>query len=324
MRRWVFWKASCPAWLRIKSRVKLRKVHWLGIALGLFAALVVVMAVIIASYTEAGITSEVGTGGQPLPYDAEAVSQSVIDNANDVAAEIFGDDSEQCADFANQLVATYAAAEEHDFVIVFNSGGWGWNLLEDSPGWQATFKGIDAELANWGYSSLQLDYLRATSEFASQLEEFWQMLIAYPSKAEVLAARVEFLTDHLPGINVILIGESTGAIVIDSAMVVMGDNPHVYSIQAGPPFWHTTVNEERSLIMTSNGIEVDTLCQGSGFDYLWGCYKKWFGIIKPSTYYGTEPHIVVASGHDYWWQYPEVRSQITEFLRENFAPEEIN
>jgi hypothetical protein len=313
---------SFLARLRIKSRVKLRKVHWLGIALGLFAALVVVMAVIIASYTEAGITSEIDTGGEPLPYDAETVPQSVVDDANQVAAEIFDDDVEKCQDFATQLLATYAAAEEHDFVIVFNSGGWGWNLLEDSPGWQATFEGIDAELASWGYTSLQLDYLRATSAFDSRLEEFWQMLIGYPSKSEVLAARVEFLTDHLPDINVILIGESTGAVIIDGAMVIMSDNPRVYSIQAGPPFWHTTVNTERSLIMTGNGIEVDTLCQGSGLDYLLGCYKKWFGILKPSSYYGTEPHIVVAPGHDYWWQYPEVRSQITDFLRDNFAPEE--
>jgi hypothetical protein len=304
--------------------VKLRKVHWLGIALGLFAALVVVMAVIIASYTEAGITSEVGTGGEPLvAYDAETVPESVIDDANEVAAEIFGDDVEKGADFATQLLATYAAAEEHDFVIVFNSGGWGWNLLEDSPGWQATFEGIDAELANWNYTSLQLDYLRATSEFSSQLEEFWQMLIGYPSKAEVLAARTQFLTDHLPDINVILVGESTGAVIIDGAMVLMGDNPRVYSIQAGPPFWHTTVNTERSLIMIGNGIEVDTLSQGSGFDYILGCYKKWFGIIKPVSHYGTEPHIVVAPGHDYWWQYPEVRSQITQFLIDNFAPEGI-
>jgi hypothetical protein len=300
-----------------------RKVYWLGIALGLFAALVVVMAVIIASYTEAGITSEVGSGGEPLPYDAGTVPESVIDDANDAAAEIFGDDVEKCGDFASQLVATYAAAEEHDFVLVFNSGGWGWSLLEESPGWWYIFKGIDTELMNWDYTSLQLDYLRATSDFDSRLEEFWQMLIGYPSKSEVLAARTEFLTDHLPDINVILVGESTGAVIIDGAMVIMGDNPRVYSIQAGPPFWHTTVNEERSLIMIGNGIEVDTLSQGGGLDYLWGCYKKWFGILKPSSHYGTDPHVVVAPGHDYWWQYPEVRSQITQFLRENFAPEEI-
>jgi hypothetical protein len=302
----------------------LRKVHWLGIALGLFAALVVVMAVIIASYTEDGITSEIDTGGEPLvAYDAETVPESVIDDANGVAAEIFGDDEAKCNDFANQLLATYAAAQDHDFVIVFNSGGWGWSLLEESPGWWYTFKGIDAELADWGYTSLQLDYLRTTSGFSSRIDEFWQMLIAYPAKAEVLAARVEFLTDRLPDIDVILIGESTGAVLIDSAMVIMGDNPQVYSIQAGPPFWHTTVNTERSLIMIGNGIEVDTLSQGSGFDYLWGCYKKWFGTIRLVSHYGTEPHIVVAPGHDYWWQYPEVRSQITQFLIDNFAPEEI-
>ncbi len=301
----------------------MKKVYWLWIALGLFAALVVVMAVIIASYTEAGITSEIGTGGQPLTtYDAAEVPPSVIDDADMVAAEIFGDDDDKCGDFAVQLVATYVAAEERDFVVIFNSGGWGWNLLEDSPGWLATFEGIDAELADWGYTSLPLEYLRATSEFDSRLEELWEMLIAYPSKAGVLAARTEFLTDHLPDLRVILIGESTGAVVIDSVMVIMNDNPRVYSIQAGPPFWHDPVSTERSLLMTGNGIEVDTFSQGNGFDFILGCYKKWFGVIKTTSYYGTEPHIVVAPGHDYWWQYPEVRSQITEFLRDNFAPEE--
>jgi hypothetical protein len=300
----------------------LKKRYWLGIALGLFAALVVFMAVMIASYTETGMTSEVGSGGQPLTYDAAAVPQAVIDDADALATEIFGDDVERGASFADDLVATYAAARDYDFVLVFNSGGWGWNLLEDSPGWLATFEGIDAELASWGYSSLQLEYLRATTEFDSRLEEFFEVLIGYPTKSEVLAARIDFFTDHLPDFKVILIGESSGAIIVDGAMVILSDDPQVYSIQAGPPFWHTTLTTERSLIMTSNGIEVDTLCQGSGFEYLWGCYKKWFGIIKPVSYYGTEPHVVVAPGHDYRWEYPEVRSQITEFIRENFAPEE--
>jgi hypothetical protein len=300
----------------------LKKRYWLGIALGLFAALVVFMVVKIVTYTEAGITAEVGSGGQPLAtYDAEAVPPTVIDDANEVATEIFGDDVEKCTDFANQLVATYAAAKDYDFVLVFNSGGWGWNLLEDSLGWLATFEGIDTELADWGYTSLQLDYLRATSEFDSRLEEFFEVLFGYPTKSEVLATRTDFLTDHLPDIKVILIGESSGAIIVDGAMVIMTDNLQVYSIQAGPPFWHTTLTTERSLIMTSNGIEVDTLSQGSGFEYLWGCYKKWFGIIKPVSYYGTEPHVVVAPGHDYRWEYPEVRSQITEFIKEYFAPE---
>ena len=302
----------------------MRKIYWLGITLALFVALVVVMAVMVASYIEMGVTSEIGTGGQPLlAYDVAEVPPSVIDDASEVAAEIFGDDEAKCQDFAAQLLASYAEAKDHDFVLVFNSGGWGWNLLEESPGWWGILEGIDAELATWNYSSVKLDYLRATPDFKGRLDEFWEALIGYRSKAEVLAARTEFLTDHLPDIRVILAGESTGAVIIDSAMVIMGDNPRVYSIQAGPPFWHETITKERSLIMMGNGVSVDTLSYGNGFDFILGCYEKWFGALKPAADYGTEPHIVVAPGHDYWWQYPVVRSQITEFLRENFAPEEI-
>jgi hypothetical protein len=325
MRRWAFSTPSCPAWLKDKKvRFGLKKIYWLGIALALFMALVVVMAVIVASNIEAGVTSEIGTGGQPLlAYDAATVPQSVIDDAGEVAAGIFGDDEAKCRDFAAQLLASYAEAKDHDFVLVFNSGGWGWNLLEESPGWWGIFEGIDAELATWDYTSVKLDYLRATQDFEGRLEEFWETLIGYHSKAEVLAARTEFFTDHLPDIRVILAGESTGAVIIDSAMVIMGDNPRVYSIQAGPPFWHTTITKERSLIMTGNGVSVDTLSHGNGFVFVLGCYQKWFGVLGPTADYGTEPHIVVAPGHDYWWQYPEVRSQITDFLKDNFAPEEI-
>ncbi len=301
----------------------MKKRYWLGIGSGLFAALVVAMALMVASYTEVGLMSENNTGGQPLRYDTTAVPPSVIEDADSVAAEIFGDDIDKGDDFAAQLVASYVAAQDHDFVLVFNSGGWGWSLLDESPGLFAVFEGIEAELADWGYTTLTLEYLRTAHSFTAQLDEFWEMLIDFPEKAEVLAARMEFLTDHLPDVRVIMATESTGAVLVDAAMVIMVDNPRVYSIQMGPPFWHTTVTEVRSLIMIGNGIEVDTLSEGSGLAYLWGCYKKWFGVIKPSSYYGTEPHIVVAPGHDYWWQYPEVRSQITEFLRDNFAPEEI-
>jgi hypothetical protein len=280
------------------------------------------MAVMIASYTDCGLTSVVGTGGKPLLNDYSAVPPSLVGEANELAEGLFGDEPQQCADFVAQQLSLYVEAQDKDFILVFSSGGWGWSLLEESPGWQAIFKGIEDELDSLGYTSVPLDYLRTTPDFKARVDEFWEMLIAYPGKAEVLAARINFLTDHLPDIRVLLAGESTGAVIIDGAMVIMEDNPRVYSIQTGPPFWHTTLTEERSLIMMGNGIEVDTLCEGSGLDYLWGCYKKWFGIIKPSSYYGTEPHIVVAPGHDYWWQYPQVRSQITQFLRENFAREE--
>jgi hypothetical protein len=284
-------------------------------------ALVVIMAVMIGSYTDPGLTSAIGTGGVPLLLDDySTVPPAVADDASALAQELFGEPQMQ-ADFVDQQLALYVDAQDKDFILVFSSGGWGWSLLEESPGWWGIFEGMETELASLGYTSLELDYLRTTPSVTAQLDEFWEMLVGYPSKAEILTARIAFLTDHLPDVRVILAGESTAAMIIDSTMVKLADSPRVYCIQTGPPFWHETLAAERSLIMMGNGFEVDTLCQGNAFDFLFGCYKKWFGILKPVSACGTEPHIVVAPGHDYWWQYPEVRSQITQFLIDNFAPE---
>jgi len=279
------------------------------------------MAVMISSYTDPGLTSVIGVGGVPLLLDDYSmVPQTVADDANALAEELF-DEPQLCADFVAQQLALYTEAQDKDFVLIFSSGGWGWSLLEESPGWWGIFEGMATELESWGYSSLELDYLRTSPSVTGQLDEFWEMLVGYPSKAEVLAARIDFLTDHLPDVKVVLAGESTAAMIIDSAMVRLADNERVYCIQTGPPFWHETLAAERSLIMMGNGFEVDTLCQGNAFDFLFGCYKKWFGVLRPVSACGTEPHIVVAPGHDYWWQYPEVRETITRFLVDNFAPE---
>jgi hypothetical protein len=80
---------------------------------------------------------------------------------------------------------------------------------------------------------------------------------------------------------------------------------------------------ERTLVMTDNGITIDSFSQGNLFDIVWGYYKKWFGLLEPEDGFGTIPHYIAARGHDYWWQYPEVCSRITGFLRDNFGLEEI-
>jgi hypothetical protein len=279
------------------------------------------MAVMISSYTDPGLASAIGTGGVPLLLDDySTVPQDVADDANALAEELF-DEPQPRDDFIAQQLALYSEAQDKDFILVFSSGGWGWSLLAESPGWWGIFEGMAAELEDLGYTFLELEYLRTTPTVTAQLDEFWELLVGYPSKAGILTARIDFLTDHLPDVRIILAGESTAAVIIDNAMVRLADNERVYCIQTGPPFWHETLAAERSLIMIGNGFEVDTLAEGNGFDFMLGCYKKWFSVIKPVSAYSTEPHIVVAPGHDYWWQYPEVRSQITQFLIDNFAPE---
>jgi len=298
------------------------KIRKLGIAAALTAIFALVIVVLAVPSSEVGVTCAVGTEGLPLALaDISVVPQAVIDDATRLATELFGDYPEEHDDFVNQLLALYSEAEDNDFVVVFNPGGWGWNPVETSPGWWSIFNGIESELESSGYTSLMLNHLRAVDSFLGRLDEFEEMITGYQTKAKDLACRAEFLTTHIPDLKVILAGESTGTIITDSAMNILADNPQVYSIQTGPPFWHKNVALDRTLVITNNGIIPDSLSQGDYWVIIWGYFKNWFNLSGPEDDFGTTPHYIAVPGHDYWWQYPEVCSQITDFLRQNFAIE---
>jgi len=295
------------------------KIRRLKVVIALTVVLLLAIVLLVSSSLVIGVTCEVGTGGLPLSvYDLSAVPQSVAKDAARLATELFGDYQEECNDFVSQLLAMYAKAKDKDFVVIFNSGGWGGNLLETSLGWRSIFTGIESELASLGYTSLLLDYQRSVKTSRGCLDEFVERMTGYPSKAKFLAGRVEFLTKHNPGLRVILTGESTGTIICDSVMNILKSNPQVYSIQAGPPFWHENIVLDRTLLLTSNGIIPDSFSQGDFWDIIWGNLRHWLRLSKPVDDFGTTPHYVRAPGHDYWWQYPEVCSQITNFLGQNF------
>ena len=299
----------------VELRSKIRK---LGI--GVTLAIIIALTIVAVSYSAVGVTSQVGSGGLPLSvYDLSAVPQSVAEDATRLATELFGDCQEKCSDFVSQLLVMYSQTQDKDFVVIFNSGGWGGNLLEASPGWQSIFTGIESELASSGYTSLLLDYQRTVKTLRSRLNELVEKITGYRSKAKDLAGRVEFLTNHIPGLRVILTGESSGTVICDSVMNIVEDNPQVYSIQTGPPFWHENIALNRTLLLTSNGIVPDSYSEGDFWAMIWGNLRYWFHLSQPEDDFGTAPHYVGAPGHDYWWQYPEVCSQITNFLKQNFG-----
>jgi len=296
------------------------KIRRLKVVIALTVVLLLAIGLLVSSTLAIGVTSEVGTGGLPLSvYDLSVVPQSVAEDAARLATELFGDCQEECNDFISQLLAMYAKAKDKDFVVIFNAGGWGGNLLETSLGWQSIFTGIESELASSGYTSLLLDYQRSVKTLRGYLDESVERITGYPSKAKFLAVRVEFLTKHNPGLRVILTGESTGTVICDRVMHILKNNPQVYSIQTGPPFWHENMVLDRTLLLTSNGIIPDSFSQGDLWDLIWGNLRHWFGLSQPIDDFGTPPHYVRAPGHDYWWQYPEVCSQITNFLEQNLG-----
>jgi len=251
--------------------------------------------------------------------DLSAVPESVAEDATGLATELFGDCQEKCDDFVNQLLATYLEAKDKDFVILFSSGGWGWNLIEASPGWESIFTGIEFELDNLGYTSLLLNYQRTEDTLKGRLDELVEIITRYRSKAEDLACRAEFLTSHIPDLRVVIAGESTGAVISDRVMDILEDAPQVYSVQTGPPFWHENITLDKTLLLTGNGIIPDSFSQGDFAAILQGNVRRWLGLSQPEEGHGTILHYVGAPGHDYWWQYPEVCSQITNFLDENFG-----
>jgi len=296
------------------------KIRRLGIVAALALILSLGIVLLALSYSEAGITCESGTGGLSLPvYDLSAVPQSVVEDANSLAEELFGDYEEQCDDFASQLLAIYSEAKDKDFVIIFNPGGWGKDLAEASPDWWGILDGIKSELDSSGYASLLLDYQRTGETLRGCLDEFVEMLTFYPSKAKDLATRVEFLIDNVPDLKVIVAGESTGTVISDSAMTILKDNPQVYSIQTGPPFWHKNLTLDRTLIITDNGIIPDSFSQGDIPAMIAANLEILFGISQPESNSGKILYYVRAPGHDYQWQYPGVYSQILGFLHQNFG-----
>lgn len=290
------------------------------VVLALAVVLPLVILVLALTTSQIGITSEIGSGGLPLSATGlSTVPPSVANDATRIAAKLVGDGQGNYNDLVNQLLGIYLEAKDKDFVVLFNPGGWGWNLVEASPGWQSIFTGIESELNNSGYTSLLLTHRRTVNTLQGRLDEIVEVITDYSSKAEDLACRVEFLTRHIPDLTVIITGESMGTVISDRAMNILADNPHVYSIQTGPPFWYDNIMLSRTLVMTDNGMFPDAYSQGDFLTMIRANLRALFGLPQPKDQIGTIFLYVRAPGHDYRWQYPGVYSQITDFLDKNFG-----
>jgi hypothetical protein len=271
------------------------------------------VVVLALSAPQVGITPEIWDEGLVLSAtDLAVVPQAVVEDATRLAQELFGNYQDKYNSFMNQLLATYLEAEEKDFVIVFNPGGWGEELVEASPDWQSISSGIESELESSGYSSLLLTYRRTVDTLQSRFRELVELVTGYSLKAEELAYRIEFLTSHIPELRVIITGESNGTIISDQVMRILASNQQVYSIEIGPPFWYKKAMLDRTLVISNNGIVPDAFSRGNILAMIRANLGGLFG--HPAADSGNILYFIRAPGHDYQWQYPEVSAQIRDFL----------
>jgi len=297
----------------------LKKHRRLIISLGLVAVLLFGIVWLTLINLEVGMAKEVGMQAPDLPaYDPSAVPTDVYSDGVTVANELVGKSKDKLDAMLDELLSSYMAGRNADIVIFFNSGGWGWNSIEETPGWISIINGTLDELDRLGYRSIVLNYQRTAHTPKGCVKEFFEAAASYPRKAHDLSLRVAFLTDHLPDIRIIVAGESLGTVISDRTMDILRDNTRVYSIQTGTPFWYQPRVLERKLLMNTNGRGVDTFSYGNLPAMVWATFKGWFGMTSPEDNPGDILSWLKAPGHDYSWEYPGISSAVTEFLETHF------
>jgi hypothetical protein len=245
------------------------------------------------------------------------IPSSIVNEANQLAKSFHPDSVEKQETFVAGLLTTYKLAVDRNVILIFNPGGYGWAGLMDSSGWDTIFDGIIDKLQELGNSILPLTYQRTAHGFFGIWSEAQVNMGIYNDKSKELAAKVLFLSNHLPHIKIILTGESNGSVICDEVLFLLNDNKSVFSIQTGPPFWYTTKGIQNSLVMRTNGTVADTFSNGEFFSIIRANIEALFGI-SPTAPGGILLYIG-SPGHDYNWGYPFVSEQIGIFLQKHFS-----
>jgi hypothetical protein len=301
----------------LKNLKKISRLGTPGIVTGVFLAFTLI--VIILYNSSVGLANDIGIQEPSMAdVDISLAPPSVVADAEQMAAEVVGINAENYQKVVKELVGSYLDALSADIVIFFNSGGMGWNYVYQTPGWESILNGIVDEIETLGYHPLLLNYSRTSRDFWSNIKEVIEAATRYTKKVIGMEKRVQFLNDHLPNLQFIIAGESTGSVISEEAMKYFRDNPNVYTIQTGCPFWYKTTDQPRTLRIMSNGYGIDTFSYGNLPSMVWCTFKGWFGLESPEENAGNVLKSLRAPGHDYTWDYDAIRSDIVGFLETNF------
>ena len=155
------------------------------------------------------------------------------------------------------------------------------------------------------------------------MEDIGEQTHFFISKAKIMAAELEFVTRHFGNLQVIMIGVSQGAAFSNAVSQHLNGLNRIASIELGTPspYKSRRVISERTLALDSNGLMPDALMEWDmptimktffGAPFRWLKYRLQGKRVK-FTYCINLP------GHDYNWDYPEVRGKIENFLKTTFG-----
>ena len=253
-----------------------------------------------------------------------------------LAEEVVGRSRDVQEQFVAELLALYHEVKDSDLAVFCSPGGWGKKPLATDDQGRSWLAGIEAKLTQMGYKYCVVDDVRTGNGLMEYLFEFKEQLTHYPSKARNLAAKIDFLTQQVVGLEIIIAGQSNGAAFAGEVAKHLEGNSGVYSIQVGIPFWHRAPEVGRSLVIGSSGVGFDALTERDLVTLFKANWVKLFIIgqapsFTPVDWLITRAVLVFgaydfnlgldAPGHEYMWEYPGVGPAIEAFLVDNFGVE---
>lgn len=292
---------------------------------------VLLVAVLFGLAIYFGNTHSKGTSSSTFNFESMT---EIEQKAWETASEVVGTSREVQEQFVADVLDLYYKVKDSDLAIFCIPGGWGKEPLAANAEGRSWLIGMEAELDELGRNYCVVDDIRTGNGLAEYFYEFKEQLTHYPSKAKDLAAKIDFLTQQVADLKIIITGQSNGAAFAGEVITRLEENPAVYSIQVGIPFWHRVSKTSQSLVIDNNGIGPDALAGRDLFKLLKGNLVKIFILNNVPSFtpvdwvisravlvfgpynFGME---LQAPGHDYMWEYPGVGPVIEEFLVNNFS-----
>ncbi len=251
-----------------------------------------------------------------------------VEDAQLLAQELFGNNVRKRKRFIYRLLDICQRARDKEFLLIHNPGGWGSTPLAECLIWERSIiNGVTATVGRLGYSWVLTQYFRSGSSWWAQLwdlkEQIRFLLRGKSTKAEVMAAELKFVTQHLHNLKVVLIGISQGAAFSNAVMHRVGEVNRIYSLELGIffPYLSRRVITEHTLAIDSNGTVPDPMVHHNlkiGFKAYITAPFRWVKYRlqgEPQKF----THCINAPGHDYNWEYPAVQQNVIKFLDTKFG-----
>jgi len=250
--------------------------------------------------------------------------KALKEEANCLVKQLFGGDPEKQAAVSDWLFDLCSKAAEKDFLLIHNPGGWGSTSLDHLLQWERSIvEGVDNTIGELGYSSLLIQYFRSGNGWLEIARDVGEQKRFFVNKSKIMASELKFILKHLDNLQVIIIGVSQGAAFSNAVTQQLNGEKRVYNIELGTPFFHKSrrVINERTLALDSNGLMPDALMGWNvpvilkaylAAPFRWLKYRLQGKRVK-FTYCINLP------GHDYNWDYPEVRGHVADFLKQRIG-----